>query len=192
MAMRNLMKDRVTLVKADGARFENVRALVGGGEIHTDEAKLPIEEGDKFERRLPSGLTEVYIVLGRGFYHGMGGIPDHYQVKVRKETELRLRQGPTVYNITGPNSRVNINSTDLSANVVNIGPDALFEELVKAISTGVTDSKRKATLTALVRELEQAKGTPRFVDRYRTFVAAAADHMTLLSPFIPALTQLLQ
>src|SRR2546429_1910544 len=123
MSFRSLMNDRVTLVKPDGRRFENVPAAVSPTKIHTDEAKLPVEEGDRFERLLPNGLVETYVVLDRGYYSGFGGIPDHYQVSVRKESEIpRSSKGPTVYNITGPNARVNINSTDLSANVVNVTP----------------------------------------------------------------------
>jgi hypothetical protein len=39
--------------------------------------------------------------------------------------------------------------------------------------------------------LKAAEGKPTFGERYREFVASAADHMTLLAPFLPALTALL-
>lgn len=49
-------------------------------------------------------------------------------------------------------------------------------------------SKKKSTLLSLVDEMEDAQGTDRFRERYKEFVATAADHMTLLIPFLHALT----
>jgi hypothetical protein len=192
MAFDDMMSELVTLVKADGRQFTNIRASVQPNKIFIDDSKLPIEEGDKFHRILPNGHTEVYLVLDRGFYKGMHGIPDHYQVSVRKETALSKHQtGPTVYNVTGPNARININSVDLSANVVDISAENLFTELRKAIREGVAETSRRAAVLKAVDGLETSKEKPSFGQRYREFIAAAADHMTLLAPFIPALTQLL-
>jgi hypothetical protein len=39
--------------------------------------------------------------------------------------------------------------------------------------------------------LEKAKGEKSFLTHYQEFIAVAADHMTLLCPFIPALTQMI-
>lgn len=83
------MRDKVSLVKQDGAQFDNIQASVQPGKIFIDDASLPIEEGDRIKRKLPSGLTESYLVLDRGYYEGIGGIPAHYQIKVRKETAIR-------------------------------------------------------------------------------------------------------
>lgn len=48
--------------------------------------KLPIEEGDKLIRKLPSGLDEFYEVLDRG-YKRVPGFPENqafYEVEVRR------------------------------------------------------------------------------------------------------------
>jgi len=39
--------------------------------------------------------------------------------------------------------------------------------------------------------MEAAKGTSGFTQKYQNFIASAANHMTVLAPFIPALTQML-
>jgi hypothetical protein len=193
MSFRESMKDRVTLVKQDGTRFENIQAAVQPNMVFIDDPKLPIEEGDRFHRALPNGLTEVYLVLDRGFYSGIGGISDHYQARVRKETSLPRRQaGPTIYNISGPNARVNINSVDLSANVIDLTSDALFQELRAAITNGIADAARREVVLSAVGSMEVEQGKKTFAARYREFVAVAADHMALIGPFIPALTQLLR
>ena len=86
MNISRLLKDRVTLVKKDGRRFENLPASVQSGLIFTDNPKIPIEDGDQFERQLPSGIVDVFTVVDSGFYKRFHSIPAHYQSKVRKNT----------------------------------------------------------------------------------------------------------
>ena len=80
MVFSTLMNDVVTLVKADGTRYGNIKATVQAKLILTGDAKLPIEEGDCFERRLPNGTVESYEVLDPGFFAGMSGMPAHFQI----------------------------------------------------------------------------------------------------------------
>jgi len=42
-----------------------------------------------------------------------------------------------------------------------------------------------------IDKLEQAQGTPGFLASYQAFMTAAANHMTVLAPFLPALAHLL-
>ena len=93
------------------------------------------------------------------------------------------------YNLNGPNPRINIDSIDLSINVSN--SDRIFTELRKAIESGIEDSKLRAELLAKTTEAEQAVGTRGFMKKYSDLIALGANHMTVLGPFIPALTQLL-
>jgi hypothetical protein len=117
--------DKVPLIKQDGRRFENIPADVSPKEIHTDEATLPIEDGDHFERVLSNGLVETYLVLDRGFYEREGPFPAHYQVAVRNVTAIS--PSPTsshTHNYLGHNQRINTQGPDYSTNVVNIGAGA--------------------------------------------------------------------
>jgi len=66
----------------------------------------------------------------------------------------------------------------------------VFQEIRRQIEEGIRIEERTEILSRL-DALEQAQGTPSFVTRYTEFIAAAANHMTLIAPFIPALTQLL-
>jgi hypothetical protein len=191
--LTDMLPDRVTLIKPDGRRFENIPASVSPKKIIIDDAKLPLEEGDHFERRLKSGLTELYEVLDRGFYEGMHGIPDHYQADVRKTTAIpRTPATQTViYNLHGANARVNIHSTDSSMNVVSVSADALFSELRKALERSVADETERRMLIKTIAELEAAEGTDGFIAKYAEFMSLAANHITVLAPFVPALSQLL-
>ena len=193
MPLNNLMQDSVTLIKKDGQRFEGIRASVQPDKIFTDDTSIPLEEGDTFERTLPSGVVERYTVLDSGYHEGIGGIPSHYQSEVRKETKIKPPRESTqiVYNLIGPNARVNIQSVDASTNLVEIGSEDLFNMLRQTIESAVKDKSLCADLTEKVDELEQTQGTRKFTEKYREFITLAADHITVLAPFIPALSQIL-
>ena len=197
MNISRLLKDRVTLVKKDGRRCENLPASVQSGLIFTDNPKIPIEDGDQFERQLPSGIVDVFTVVDSGFYKRFHSIPAHYQSKVRKNTaESPASPRPAaepqvVYNLTGPNARVNIQSSDSSTNVVSVESAVLFDNLREAIQKSSLDSTSMRQLIRNVDAMQSAVGTKTFGKRYKEFIAAAADHMTLVAPFLPALTQML-
>ena len=194
---KSFKKDLVTLVKKDGQRFENLPASVQSGLILTDNPKIPIEDGDQFERQLPSGIVDVFTVVDSGFQQGLHGIPSHYQSKVRKNTaesppSPRPAAGPqVVYNLIGPNARVNIQSSDSSTNVVSVESAVLFDNLREAIRKSSLDSTVARQLIQNVNAMQSAVGTKTFGERYKEFIAVAADNMTLVAPFLPALTQLL-
>jgi hypothetical protein len=160
----------------------------------TEDSQLPVEEGDTVERKLPNGMVETYTVLDRGFVPDFNGVvPPHYQMKVRKDTTAKLSpRGPTtnVYNLTGPNARVNIQSDDSSINIFSVSNEELFSEIGRVIGENGQNSAQRAEMLAKLRDLRQANKAT-IGERYSQFIACAADHMTLLTPFLPALAALL-
>jgi hypothetical protein len=193
MSFNSLMRDKVTLIKKSGNRIENIRASVQIDKIFTNDPAIPIEDGDVFERTLPTGIVERYDILDAGFMQGTEGTPPHYQSVVRKQTKIDPLAQPSqiIYNLTGPNARVNIQSIDSSTNVVEVEPTELFGRIRAAIDQGVQDGELLKKLQEKVAELEKTQGTPSFAARYKEFIALAANHMTLLAPFIPALLQMM-
>jgi hypothetical protein len=188
-----LTNDRVTVLKEDGRRWE-MWASVGPKLIVIDTQDTPIEEGDKVERKLRTGVIEVYRVLEAAYFDGPGGIPPHYQLHVEKETAIPRRGGSggsTVYNITGPGARFNLNSIDSSTNVVNVARTELFDQLREAIKAGVADATEQSELLRRVAALEQAQTTAAYLQGYQQLIQHAANHMTILAPFLPAFAQLL-
>ncbi len=187
-----LMRDVVALVKPDGTRVEGVRASVQSTKIMVTDASLPIEEGDTIDRERPGGIVERYTVLDAGYHDTFHGIPAHFQMEVRKETAIpRVPPGPSHnYYLTGPNSRVNTNSVDASVNVALTQATQLFEDLRGALA-GIADVEQRTQLLAHVDEMESSQGSSGFLARYQAFVQAAANHMTVVGPFLPALSRLL-
>lgn len=193
MPFKKLMKDTVSLLKSDGRHFKNIKASVQKDKIFIYDASIPVEEGDTYERSLPNGIVERYTVHDAGYYEGIAGIKAHYQSDVRKETKIEPKSQPTqvIYNLIGPNARVNIQSVDTSTNLVGVEPSELFEKLRSVIKESITEETISAQLSEKVDELEQIQGTKAFVTKYQEFMALAANHITILAPSIPALSQML-
>ncbi len=185
-----LMRDKVSLIKSDGRRIDNIISNVGQESISIHDISLPIEEGDRLLRILPNGLEEYYLVLDRGYHQALASIPARYNVKVRKETKQDIKEtaSPT-YNVTANNSRVNIHSNDYSINV-QIDETNVFEKLKNTIEKNISNHDEKAKLLSKVDELKTSQNTQRFTERYKEFIALAANHMTIIKPFIPLLTSL--
>jgi hypothetical protein len=115
-----MMRDKVTLVKKDGTVFRcDIPAAVSTGQITTFAKDLPIEVGDHFMRKLPSGLVDDYIVSDPGYHSGIAGaIQPHYQVKVRRSDASAATPQTIIASVIGENARVNIHTTDNSSNTV--------------------------------------------------------------------------
>ena len=147
--LQSLMRDKVSLVKKDGTVFKtDIAATVSSEQITTFAADLPIEVGDHFLRELPNGLVDDYIVIDPGYQSGIAGaIQPHYQVKVRRGDALSAPPQTFIANFHGANSRINVNSTDNSVNVVS-GISA--EHLAGFIS------QVRASISALPAEHQEA------------------------------------
>ena len=97
----------------------------------------------------------------------------------------------TNYYVQGENSRVNVNSADHSVNVVIESKEEFFGSLQKKIEAGVTESDERRKILEALTVLRESHGKPSFAQHYTDFMAAAANHITVIVPFIPALTEML-
>ena len=94
--VRAMYKDQVTLVKADGRTFPNIRASVHADFINLlDDGELPVEEGDLVLRQLPSGLKEEYSILETIYHSGTDIFPSKYKCSVRKLGSKRSQASGT-------------------------------------------------------------------------------------------------
>jgi hypothetical protein len=97
-----------------------------------------------------------------------------------------------VYHLYGHNPRVNVDSTDRSVNVVQIPVEQVFARLREHISSHLAAGEEQNDILTRVEALEQAQNSPSFVQRYFEFMSVIADHISVIAPLIPALTELLQ
>ncbi|MCE5322425.1 hypothetical protein LLG46_03800 [bacterium] len=190
------MNDTISIVKPNGRRIDSITAFVDSNMVFMEESDLagfPFEERDRIIRRLPNGCEEVYLVMDRGYNSSFAGEAAHYQAKVRKESAVSFgRPSAVTYNLNGAASRVNVNSIDSSVNVVNAANDDSFQQLRALIEQNISEPRKRAELLDHVNQLKNTSGGADYKSRYTAFIAAAADHMTLIAPFIPFLTGLLK
>ena len=84
--------EKLILHKLSGETIPNVVGLVDFQQIMIEDSSIVIEEGDYLERTLKNGAKEYYRVEDRGYINGMGGIPTHYQTRVRKVPPSEMEQ----------------------------------------------------------------------------------------------------
>jgi hypothetical protein len=175
--------------KASGNVSADLKAHVTKDTINLYDLSVDVTEGDIIERDLPNNRTEKYEVLIADYKNAFSVIPAHYILNVRKTTAIiPTSNSNTVYNLHGNNSRVYHNSEDKSNNIVNESSDNLFDLLKDVIQDKISDNRK---LLSLLNELEESKGKSGYLEKYTAFISNAANHITLISPFIPALTALI-
>jgi hypothetical protein len=94
------------------------------------------------------------------------------------------------FHLHGPNSRVNMNSTDNSLNVASVSNDKTFVQMREAAQS-IRDDLERDKILSHIAELESTKGSKGFLSAYQTFMGVIADHMTVFAPFLPVLAQML-
>lgn len=187
--LKSLAKpEQITIVAPDGSIRCQVRAYFAGNIFIIDDMKADLEPGDELRRVLPNGKDDVYKVDDPKLFD-TGHMPAHYQVKVSRKGSFAHQTGGYLVNVSGANARVNIGSTDNSTNIVQTGN--IFADMRQAIDAKVADPTRKAEIIAAINEAEAAKGSSGFLQAYQKVIGIAADHLGLLSPFLPALTAML-
>jgi hypothetical protein len=137
------------------------------------------------------GLDIIKQDMANGGFRYVGGPPATRKLAFKwiqlKEAE-REHERRTVH-VSGPNARVNICSTDQSMNIA-VGGDVIGL-IRETLDRGIQDPSEKMRLNGLLDRLEAAKDKKSFLETYQTLIATTADHMTVLGPFLPALTHLL-
>ena len=192
--MRDLMNDTVAVVSQNGSRHENIRASVQRKQILIDDATIPIAIGDRIERRLPSGQLEVFVIKDVHLWRGIGPIQSHYEIKCEREGTLRPHPKTEMLNLhisNSPQARINLHSSDKSINVSEQQPDALFKEIRECLEQSLANSPDLENVLSRVGDMEQGLEKGNFTTAYKRFIAATADHITILAPFLPRLAQLL-
>ena len=182
--------EKVKIIKRDSSVIDDVEALVDRTKIFIDDGTLNIEEGDIIERELPSGSKEQFLVVDRGFYKGAHGIPDHYQIKVEKQsTYTKISRGQVInqYHITN-SEKVNIHSTDNSTIYKITTNDLSVLNTIRELAKGLAN---ETEILSSVDAMQENIGKKGFAEKYNAFIQSVANHMTIFAPFIPALSALL-
>lgn len=191
--VEHMMNEMLSFVKADGTEHKKgIKGLVAGGKIITFDSSLPVQPNDRFLRELPSGLVEEYIVEAPGYQGGIpGSIKPHFQAKVRRSDAPAVPMRTIINNIHGENARVNIDSVDNSQNLVTSAPgEQVFQDMRERLVSAGIDAVVKERIMVAIDEMEMAKGTPTFKEKYQSFMAVASDHAGVFGALLAALAML--
>jgi hypothetical protein len=169
--------DNFIEIEANELRWALIKA------ISRDPNLLPnrVPDRDNFERLLianTDGIVETAIC-------------EIEQRKVIPKLRKPLPPVHNFYHLHGNNSRVNIDTTDQSVNVVNVTNEELFVHLRQLLSEKTSKRDQDRVLEKL-DALEAAQNSPTFAQCYTEFIASAADYVTLLTPFMPALAEMVR
>lgn len=85
-------------------------------------------------------------------------------------------------------SPIGVGGTVAQSMTVASGGETVLGDLQKLVSESSMDEGDRARLLSAIEAMASAKDTPSFRDRYRESIAQAADYMTLVGPYLPALT----
>lgn len=123
------------------------------------------------------------------------GVREVEQATYRPEQETThfaplnvLHQNITINHSSGVqignnNSQKNITKTQINHQV--------FENIKNKIKNEVSDTNEQQLILSKLNTLENSLGTPSSLSNYQDFISSAANHMTILAPLLPALTQLI-
>ena len=182
--------DKVTIIKSNGNIISEVPAFVQTNKIFINDGTLPLEENDIIERKIARGLIERYRVLDKGYF----SYPNpHYQVKISKESALspQKTKSTTIIHQHGDNSRVNIQSTDVSNNEVTNMDLSKFEEIKQVLNEQIFDDEDRKKCLKSLDELTESVGDISYGEKYKKFIDTTSKFISIIGPFIPYLTSYL-
>lgn len=83
-------------------------------------------------------------------------------------------EGPrqVIYNVSGTNTRVIINSSDNSVNVVDQTPREVFAQLLEAVRGTQADAQVVAAMIGVIEDMQRDYGNDSFLAHYQTLVVA--------------------
>ena len=188
-------EEDIIYAKPNGFIKKNVPAFFNHPKKKVDihDISLDIEKGDKIVRPRPSGKSEEYTVES-SIYHPSKGVfsvfGEFYEVKYSDKEKRSTNSEQTTINLFGSSSRININSTDNSNNNFNY-LNQTFNDMRNAVQKAGLDDQITKDLLGRIEHLEMSAGTNVFKESYSDFITNIANHMTIFSPFIPALTNMI-
>jgi hypothetical protein len=106
------------------------------------------------------------------------------KVETSRETIPQKENPPVVVNVTQT-------QVQLQEQTSNITVRQEFERLRKVIDDAEITKDKKKALMDNIDDLEKTRGTKNYLENYTRFISSVADHITLISPFIPFLTSFL-
>ncbi len=184
----------VKLIKQYGSIIEIKEAQVQQKYIFVYDVSICFDEGDIITRELPNKKVECYRIINPIYDRGLGHIPPFYKLEVEKTTALPKTKTPSVNIINNINasdgSKVLVGSTDNSVNI-KTQDLSVFDKLIDAVKKDIPNSDSDIITTKINQMKDSVNDKESFLKKYNDFIQSVAAHITIVAPFIPALTKFL-
>lgn len=187
-----MCNDTIKIINPNGVEFNNIKANVQKGKIFVFDQSVEIQDGAEIIRLLPKGNTESYYVIDNGYVARIG-IEAHYQCVVKKKN-LYIDEGvnPGKQTITINATQSNVNLANNHSQIQQSNNNQVFKDIINKIESDIYDVETRNRLIMLVKDLEISAGMPSFTEKYDNLITSMANHITILTPFIPILAQYLR
>ena len=185
--LKNKAKDKIIIKKTNGETYTCNNATIQKTKAFIYCGEIPLDEFDIIIHEIRNGYKKEYVVTNAGYYDEIMG--PHYQADIEPKVVFDKRQNETSINdviISGNNSKVNINSIDYSINLISIPFNEIYEKLNEIEDQNI----RKDSMRCL-KELEESKDSETYKSKYVELINILSDHVSIIAPFIPILTQFL-
>jgi len=83
------------------------------------------------------------------------------------------------------------NNNSQTTNLNSQNHSQFFENIKDTLNNEIQDITERESILLKLQELEASIGSPKYLSNYQDFMSTAANHMTILAPFLPALSQLI-
>ena len=184
--IKDMAKDKIIIKKQNGKIYECDNADIQKNKAFIYCGEIPLDEFDIIIHKIREGYEKEYVVTNAGYYNKM--LRPHYQADIEPKTVFDNKNETSVNDITisGNNSKVNINSIDNSINLFQIPFDEIYEKLNEIEDETVRNESVKC-----LKELEESNDSETYKNKYVKFISALSDHVAIIAPFLPLLTQAL-
>ena len=190
MSFDDLPKQRFILVC--GSSRHEFKGIMSKGKITTFETSLKYEHGATIEHPIPAGGSATFTLSEISHQPQFGSIPEHMRLEVRPKSEVPPTSPVTnIYNLQGQFTGVNVGSHDASISISNVIPTEMFDKLQAALDDSVSDPAVKHALVECLSMMRSANSREQYVSAFQKFMTASATVMTIVGPFLPALSQLI-
>jgi len=188
-------KTKFVVLKPNGQSFEMkaIESRKGKGVMVEHSAIAPnvIETDDILEAHYSNGTQVKYIVIEPGFHEEWNVFAKHYQIKIRPYNEVKDVHHDLPFSIRNTNGSVIINTNSPHSQIDVQQNVSVFDKIENVIRDN-SEFSNKTELVALVEQMKNSMHDKKtFAQSYGKFISAAANHMTILSPFLPALSAFL-
>ena len=167
--LENFPTEEIEIFDEYGKYIANVKGFFGKEYLTITDVSIPIVEGQYIIRKLPNGVNEKYEIINSKYNKGNENVCDFYKLTLKKST-IKNKETKTIIN-----------------NIYNC-EKVILNEIKKILDSIQENNKEKKEL---FDEMCKNIGKKTFLEKYQLFIASMADHITVLTPFIPFLTSLI-